>query len=65
MSDGSVPSTSAMLSKPYASLSFGSSALALTCNASKSRIALPYSVRFKRCSALRPGFGLAAAAASS
>ena len=38
-----------MLSKPYASLSFGNSAAGLMSSASRSRIALPYSVRFSRC----------------
>ena len=55
-----------MLSNPCSSVSSaGSSARTSTSSASRSRIALAYSVRFSRWSGGRPGFGCAAAARSS
>ena len=50
-SDGDTLSASAMLSKPSLESSAGSSACTSTSSASRSRIALAYSVRFRRCSA--------------
>ena len=64
-STGETPRTSAMLSKPYAESSGGSSEATSTSSASRSRIALAYSARFKRCSSGRPGLGCATAARSS
>ena len=65
MSAGETPSTSAMLSKPAAESSGGSSALTSTSSASRSRMALAYSARFRRCSAGAPGSRRRAAARSS
>ena len=53
-----------MLSKPSLESSPGSSAAASIGRSSRSRTALPYSARFRRCSAGAPGFGAAAAARS-
>src|SRR5688572_20217457 len=64
MSDGETVSTSAILSKPLLSSSGGSSAVASISSASRSRMALAYSARLRRCSAVRPGCGLTAAARS-
>ena len=58
-------SASAMLSKPSLESSAGSSVEASISSASRSRMALAYSVRFRRCSPVVPGLGLAAAARSS
>ena len=59
-------STSALLSNPVSDVSSpGSSAATSMSRARRSRIALPYSVRFRRCIApVRPGFGFAEAASS-
>jgi hypothetical protein len=54
-----------MLSNPYPESSTGSQSPGFTSTASRSRIALLYSARFNRCTGARPGFGLAAADASS
>ncbi len=62
---GDVVSDVAMLSKPNCAPSLGSSSLTLTSSASRSRIALPYSVRFRRCTTKRPGVLLPAHAWSS
>ena len=58
-------STSALLSKPNASSSGGSSEAVSTCRLKRSRIALPYSARFSRCIAERRRTGAARAAAAS
>jgi hypothetical protein len=63
-SDGETLRTSAMLSKPLLSSSAGSSEVASISSDSRSRIALAYSARFRRCKGERPGFGLASAALS-
>ena len=63
-SGGETFKTSAMLSKPLLSSSAGSSSVTSTSRSSRSRIAFPYSVRFRRCKAARPGFGFVAAARS-
>ena len=55
---------SALLSNPYAALSPGSSAAESISSASRSRIALRYSMRLRRCSVGRPGLGCSAAARS-
>ena len=61
-----IESTSALLSNPVSDVSSpGSSAATSISRARRSRIALPYSVRFRRCiEPVRPGFGLAEAASS-
>src|SRR6185436_12174643 len=59
MSAGDTPSTSAMLSKPSAESSGGSSAAASTSSASRSRIAFAYSARLSRWIAGRPALGCA------
>src|SRR5215471_13087934 len=63
--DGETFRKFATLSKPLAWSSFGRSAAASMRSPSRSSIALAYSARLSRCSATRPGFGFAAAAASS
>src|SRR5690606_41095743 len=55
--DGEILSTSAMLSKPYASSSAGRNSAGSISSASRSRIALPYSVRFSRWTPTWPGSG--------
>ena len=65
MSVGETDSTSAMFSKPSSSSSGGSSASGSTSSPSRSRTALLYSTRLRRCTVVRPGFGSAAAARSS
>ena len=71
MTTGETNSRSAMLSKPLAALSAGSnssksSSLGRSSSASRSRMALRYSVRVSRRNAgTSPGFGRAAAASSS
>ena len=62
---GDIESTSAMLSRPWSDSSGGSSVSGSISSASRSRMALPYSNRFRRWSAGRPGFGCAAASPSS
>src|SRR5712691_5543607 len=47
-----------MLSKPKSAPSLGSSSATLTSSPTRSRIALPYSVRFSRCTTNRPGVAL-------
>ena len=47
-SDGDTRSTPAMLSNPWLSSSAGSSDATSTLRSSRSRMALPYSVRFNR-----------------
>ena len=64
-SDGETPSTSEMLSKPYAASSGGRSEVTSTSRSSRSRIAFAYSARFRRCRIGAPGLGCAAASASS
>ena len=54
-----------MLSKPNAESSAGSSDRTSTSTASRSRMTLPYSARFRRCSSGRPGLGTAPARSSS
>ena len=54
-----------MLSKPWLIVSGGSSVVASMSSASRSRIALAYSARFRRCRTGRPGLGRAAAVRSS
>ena len=62
---GETPSTSEMLSKPYAESSGGRSEVTSTLRSSRSRTAFAYSARFRRCRIGAPGFGCAAASASS
>ena len=62
---GDSVSASALLSKPYPATSAGSIDAASISSASRSRIALRYSARFRRGSAGRPGLGCASAALSS
>ena len=57
-------SASAMLSKPSLESSAGSRVVGSISRANRSRIELAYSVRFRRCRPVVPGFGLAAAALS-
>ena len=64
-SPGDTVSTSAMLSKPWADSSAGSSAVPSISSASRSRMVLVYSNRLRRWMDIRPGFGAAAAARSS
>ena len=58
-------STPAMLSNPWLSSSAGSSCVGSICRSSRSRTALPYSVRFRRWTGLCPGSGEASARRSS
>ena len=57
ISDGDTVRTSAMLSNPLLSSSGGRSAAASMSSARRSRIALAYSARFRRCMDVRPGRG--------
>src|SRR5215467_5962666 len=59
-SSGDTPRTSELLSKPLLELSGGSSSAGSTSSPSRSRTALAYSVRLRRRSVGRPGFGSAA-----
>jgi len=63
--EGESPKASAILSKPYAESSGGSSDAESISRSRRSRMALAYSVRFSLWSGARPGFGLTAAARSS
>ena len=65
MSVGETDSTSAMFSNPSSSSSGGSSASGSTSSPNRSRTALLYSTRLRRCTVVRPGFGSAAAARSN
>jgi hypothetical protein len=64
-SAGVIVSALAMLSKPKSELSGGSRPVTSTSSDSKSRIALAYSVRLRRCSTNRPGLLACSAARSS
>ena len=58
ISTGEMLSTSAMLSKPSPESSVGKSCVARKSTASRSRIVLLYSLRFRRRAVTRPGSGL-------